>query len=136
MTRKPILLLAPILAVITFAAGCTIEKADTGKVADMDYTIVAQEEIPQELMPQIEANLEQEMKLTYSDGEYLYIVRGYGEQPAGTSIQVLELYQTGNGICIDTQLLGGGENADSATTSAYPYIVVKLPSSEQNVVFQ
>lgn len=136
MTKKAILLLAPILAVMTFATGCTIEETDTGKVAEMDYTIVAQEEIPQELMPQIEANKESEMKLTYSDGEYLYLVRGYGEQPAGSSIQVLELYQTTNAICMDTQLLGGGENADSATTSAFPYIVVKLPASEQNVVFQ
>lgn len=127
---------AVMLFCVTAAAGCTIEETDTSKISDVDYTVVSDEEIPQELMTQIEDGCSGELKLTYSDGEYLYIVRGYGEQPAGSSIQVLDLYQTTNALCIDTQLLGSGENKENQTTSAYPYIVVKLPSSEQNVVFE
>lgn len=116
--------------------GCGIEGTPQEKQADLEYTLVAQEDIPQELLTQIEAAKAEEMKLTYSDGGCFYLVKGYGEQPAGSSIQVLELYQTKDGIVFDTQLLGGGETEDEAGTSAYPYIVVKLLCDEQNVVFQ
>ena len=116
--------------------GCGIEEQAPQKQADLEYTLVAQEDIPQELMTQIEDAMKEEMKLIYSDGGCLYLVKGYGEQPAGSSIQVVELYQTKEGIVFDTQLLGGGESKGEDTTSAYPYIVVKLLCDEQNVVFQ
>ena len=89
-----------------------------------------------ELLAQIEAAKTEEMKLTYADDGAFYIVRGYEQQPPGSSIQVLELYTTKDGIVFDTQLAGGGENAEETTTSAYPYIVVKLLSDGQNVVFE
>ena len=117
-------------------AGCSVQPGERQKLSEPDYTLVAQEDIPQELMTQIEDAKTEEMKLTYADGGTLYLVRGYGAQPAGSSIQVLELYCTQDGIVFDTQLVGGGENAGDETTSAYPYIVVKLLSGEQNVVFE
>ena len=123
------------LAVCLFT-GCTIEEADHKKLSEPEYTIVAQEDIPEELSAQIEEAKAEEMKLTYADDETFYIVRGYGAQPGGSSIQVLELYTTDEGIVFDTQLVGGGKNAEDTTTSAYPYIVVKLLCGEQNVVFE
>lgn len=134
MKKLTTVLFAALLAALL--GGCSIEEPAQQKVADLDYTLVAEEDIPQTLMTQIETAKNEEMKLTFFDGEYLYLVKGYGQQPAGSSIQVLELYQGKDGIVFDTQLLGGGENADSETTSAYPYIVVKVQSDEQNVVFQ
>lgn len=116
--------------------GCSMEKGEHRKRSEPDYTIVAQEDIPQELMAQIDGAKEEEMKLTYADEGALYIVRGYGAQPAGSSIQVLELYGTDDGIVFDTQLVGGGKNTGDETTSANPYIVVKLLCDEQNVVFE
>lgn len=116
--------------------GCTIKKGEHQKLSEPEYTIVAQEDIPQELLTQIEAAKTEEMKLTYTDDGAFYIVRGYGQQPPGSSIQILELYTAKDGIIFDTQLVGGGKNAEGATTSAYPYIVVKLMSGEQNVVFE
>ena len=121
---------------ICLLTGCSIEKGDRQKLSEPDYTLVAQEDIPEELMTQIDAAKTEEMKLTYADDGAFYIVRGYGAQPAGSSIQVLELYGTKDGIVFDTQLVGGGENAADETTSAYPYIVVKLLCDEQNVVFE
>lgn len=127
-----------LLAVLGAAllTGCGAIEQEPQKVEDLDYTLVAEADIPQELLTQIDAAKTQEMKLTFFDGECLYLVKGYGEQPAGSSIQVLELYQAEDGIVFDTQLLGGGQNEESETTSAYPYIVVKVQSGEQNVVFQ
>ena len=117
-------------------AGCSVEKGGQQKLSELEYTIVAQEDIPEELMTQIETAKTGEMKLTYADDGAFYIVRGYGAQPGGSSIQVLELYCTEDGIVFDTQLVGGGKNAGEETTSAYPYIVVKLLCGEQNVVFE
>lgn len=121
---------------ICLLSGCSMEKKDRQKLSEPEYTIIAQEDIPEELLAQIEAAKTEEMKLTYADDGAFYIVRGYGQQPPGSSIQVLELYTTKDGIVFDTQLVGGGENAEETTTSAYPYIVVKLLSDGQNVVFE
>ena len=121
---------------VCLLAGCGIEEQVPQKQADLEYTLVAEADIPPELMSQIEAAMTEEMKLTYADNGCLYLVKGYGEQPAGSSIQVLALYQTKDGIVFDTQLLGGGGSKEGDTTSAYPYIVVKLLCDEQNVVFQ
>ena len=116
--------------------GISVQNENAEKIADLDYTLVADEEIPQELMDRIAAVQNQELRLTYSEGEFLYIVRGYGEQPRGSSIQLLELYETNEGIVCRTQLVGGGKTDDDATTRANPYIVVKLPCDGQNVVFE
>lgn len=121
---------------VCLLAGCSVETGERQKLSEPEYTIVAQEDIPEELMTQIETAKNGEMKLTYADDGAFYIVRGYGAQPGGSSIQVLELYCTGDGIVFDTQLVGGGKNAGDETTSAYPYIVVKLLCGEQNVVFE
>lgn len=127
--------LLTVLGVCLFT-GCGVEKGAGQKLSEPDYTIVAQEDVPEELAGQIEAAKTEEMKLTYADDGAFYIVRGYGAQPGGSSIQVLELYGTKDGIVFDTQLVGGGKNAEDETTSAYPYIVVKLLCGEQNVVFE
>lgn len=121
---------------ICVLTGCGAGRDSYEKVSEPEYTLVAQEDVPEELMTQIEAGKTEEMKLTYSDDGAFYIVRGYGAQPAGSSIQVLELYAAKDAIVMDTQLVGGGENAGDETTSAYPYIVVKLLCDEQNVVFE
>lgn len=134
MKKMKMMLFAVLAAALL--VGCTDQEQEPQKVGDLDYTLVAEEDIPEELMSQIETAKGEEMKLTFSDGTYLYLVKGYGEQPAGSSIQVLELYQAKEGIVFDTQLVGGGKTGESAATSAYPYIVVKVQSGEQNVVFQ
>ncbi len=121
---------------LCLCAGCTIEEGDRKKLSEPEYTLVAREDIPEELLEKIEAAKTEEMKLTYADDGVLYIVRGYGPQPSGSSIQLLDLYTTKDGILCDTQLVGGGKNAENDTTSAYPYIVVKLMCDEQNVVFE
>jgi hypothetical protein len=47
---------------------------------------------------------------------------------------VLELYETDDGLVLNTEITGPGTES-TQTTSDYPYIVVKLESDEQNVVF-
>lgn len=127
---KRIFTLALLACLLT---GCSIETDPQQGGIELEYTIAAQEDLPPELLEQIELGKTQEMKFSYIDADAFYIVRGYGEQPAGSSIQILKLISTDDGIIFDTQLVGG--NAQQ-TTSAYPYIVVKLLCDEQNVVFE
>ncbi len=127
---KRIFALALLACLLT---GCSIETDPQQGGTEPEYTIAAQEDLPPELLEQIELGKTQEMKFSYTDADAFYIVRGYGEQPAGSSIQILKLISTDDGIIFDTQLVGGSAQQ---TTSAYPYIVVKLLCDEQNVVFE
>lgn len=116
--------------------GCSIEETNRSKVEDIDYTVVADEDLPETLIEEIDSIGDEEIKLSFSDGEYLYLVRSYGVQPAGSSIQVLSLYRTKNAIVFDTKLLGNEEGQTQDEHTSNPYIVVKLQGEEQNVVFE
>ena len=76
--------------------------------------------------------------MTYSDGNYKYIVVGYGRQETGGySIQVQEVYDTQNTICVSTALLGPAkrESEQVRTQPSYPYIVIKIQNLDKTVVF-
>lgn len=123
------------LLVLTVCTGCG-SGTDAGQARTQpDYTVVSEDAVPEELAAQIDTGSDEELRLVYADGGALYLVRSYGRQPAGSSIQVVDLYGDADGLHLDTQLVGGGQAA-SQTTSAHPYIVVKLLADEQNVVFE
>lgn len=64
-------------------------------------------DIPEELQNDIEEKKAADFKMTYKDSEFLYIVRGYGEQETGGySICIRDLYLTSNAIIFDTELIG------------------------------
>lgn len=128
------------LLIIMFAifcfAGCGVSSSGGAKVADVDYTVVSEEKIPQELKEKIEAKKEADFKMTYESGEDFYIVRGYGQQETGGySIAVNELYQTINSVYFKTTLIGPGESQEIKKAPSYPYIVVRTGKQTANVVF-
>ena len=99
--------------------------------------MVGDSEVPAELMATIEEKKTSDFKLTYTDGQGLYIVAGYGEQPSGGySISINALYLTENSIVIDTELKGPESKEEGGTEKSYPYIVVKTGYLEEPVVFQ
>ena len=74
---------------------------------------------------------------TYKDSEFLYIVRGYGEQETGGySICIRDLYLTSNAIIFDTELIGPRKGETISKSPSYPYIVVKVELRDENVVFE
>lgn len=136
MSRRLLSMMVAFILMIS-VTGCGVSLNKTEKVTDLEYTVLKKQEIPQELMAQIEQQKESCFKLTYQDGEYLYIARGYGTQKTGGySVQVEELYLTSNAIYFKTGLFGPrkGENVKSAKT--YPYIVIKLEDRGESVVFE
>jgi hypothetical protein len=123
--------------IVRCLSGCSVEKDDGKKVRDLEFTVIGDGEVPQELMKTIEEKKGNVFKLTYSDGQNLYIITGYGQQPSGGySIRVEELYLTENSIVIDTELQGPENGEQAGKEPSYPYIVIKTEYLENPVVFQ
>lgn len=107
------------------------------KLRDLDFTVLSEEKIPEELKTIVEERKAENFKLTYSDKQYLYICIGYGEQETGGySIAVNELYLTDNAIYVSTSLLGPEASEKSNKTPSYPYIVIKTEFLDQTVIFE
>ena len=137
------ILLAFAAAALVCLCGCTvITKDGNEKVRDIDFTVLAEDNIPDELKQVIEEKKEKEFKLTYQDNGFLYICVGYGRQETGGySITVNDLYLTGNSIYVDTNLIGPDpENrelykAQEKDSASYPYVILKIEYWDKSVVF-
>ncbi len=129
------------LACLTMAAlafgGCAGEDEAKDKVADLEFTVVSEAEIPQELKELIEEKKTNEFKLSYSADGFLYIVAGYGTQDTGGySVSVKELYLTENSIVMDSDLIGPGQDEEVSQTPTCPYIVVRTEDRPESIVFR
>ena len=129
-----LLLWAFLVRVLT---GCSVEKENQDKVRDLEFTVVGEADLPEELKNLVMEKKAAPFKLTYSNDQGLYIVVGYGEQATGGySISVNELYLTENSILIDTELKGPEKGEDVGAEKSYPYIVAKTEYLENPVIFQ
>lgn len=117
--------------------GCSLLSDERIKLRDLDFTVLSEEKLPDELKTIVEERKAEPFKLTYSDNQYLYICIGYGQQETGGySIAVDELYLTDNAVYVSTSLLGPQASDKSNKTPSYPYIVVKTEFLEQTVIFE
>ena len=135
-----VLLVAALLAwvvVVRVLTACSVEKDDLKKVRDLEFTVVGETDLPEELKQVIGEKKTAPFKMTYTDDQNLYIAVGYGEQEnGGYSISVRELYLTENAIVADTELLGPESAEQTGAEKSYPYIVVKTEYLEEPVIFQ
>ncbi len=117
--------------------GCSLVGKEQVKLRDLDFTVLGEEMISQELKSIIDERKKEAFKLTYRDADNLYIVIGYGEQETGGySIAVNELYLTENAVYVSTDLLGPEAPPRGESTASYPYIVIKTEKLEETVIFQ
>lgn len=117
--------------------GCTLMSQERVKLRDLDFTVLSEEKIPQELAEILEEKKSEAFQLTYKDGEALYICIGYGPQETGGySIAVNDLYLTDTAIYVNTSLLGPQPEEKSNKTASYPYIVIKTEYLDQTVMFE
>lgn len=122
-----------ILLVLT---GCVSRPVKTEKLRDLDFTVLDKLSVPEEFQEMIETNKHEAFKLTYADGEDLYIAEGYGARlKTGYSVEVAGLYETENAIYIHTNLLGPEKGEETKEITTFPYVVVKLKYIDKNVVF-
>lgn len=125
------------LSIILLLCGCSVDKQDKEKIKDLEYTVVENEDVPDELMKIIDEKKSEVFKITFKDNDYLYIVAGYGRQPTGGySIAVEELYLTKNAVYIDTTLIGPSKEDEVSQVITTPYIVVKTEYLDHSVVFK
>ena len=133
--RAGLLLLGTQLLFLFLLNGCS----ENGgmKLRDLEFTLVSDERLPEELKALLEERKTAEFKFTYTDQESLYICIGYGEQSTGGySIVVNELYLTDNAIYVDTNLLGPSAGEKENPAVSYPYVVIKTENLDKNVVFE
>ena len=118
-------------------SGCALRSEEKLKLRDLDFTVLSEEKIPEELKTKIEEMKTEPFQFTYMDKEFLYLCIGYGQQETGGySIAVNELYLTDTNICVDTTLLGPEASEKSNRTPSHPFIVLKTEFLEQTVIFE
>lgn len=124
------LIMAIVCILIT---GCKEEE----KIRDLDFTVVAKECVPDELLNEITEKKQDKFQMSFRDGNYLYLCVGYGRQNGGGySICVKDLYLTEKSIVLDTTLLGPNRNKETDIKSdTFPYIVIKMEYIDATVIF-
>lgn len=117
--------------------GCTGVNLGTESGEYVDFTVVKDDEIPEDLLEQINKSKEDYFKITYRDDEYLYIANGYGKQNSGGySLAVKQFYILNDALYFESELVGPKENEGINEKVSYPYIVIKTEIRENPVVFR
>ena len=129
---------AAMLLLCVVLTGCRMSGEGNIKLRDLDFTVLSEEKIPEELKTVIAEKGSEPFRLTYSDNQNLYISIGYGEQKTGGySIAVDTLYLTEDAIHVSTSLLGpditGQKSGEGKPTT--PYIVIKTELLDKTVIY-
>ena len=125
------------VTLIASLSACSAQKHATDKVRDIEFTVVEEKNIPEELSAMIGEKKHTPLKLTYADKGELFIARGYGTQStSGYSIEVKECFETENAIYVHTNLIGPSKEEKIVEIETDPYIVIKMEFIDKNVVFQ
>ncbi len=131
-----------ILLILVFCLGgtllaCSAKKMNTEKIRDIEFTVLEEEDTPEELLGTIQEQEETPFHVTYADKGYLYIAKGYGAQKTtGYSIKVKACYETANAIYMETDLIGPSKDEEIVEEKSCPYVVIKMEFIDKNVVFQ
>ena len=116
--------------------GCRMSGLSEEKLSDLEFTVVPADDVQEDIRKLIGEKKEGPFQMSYSDGNYKYIVVGYGKKDTGGySIQVDEVYDTENTICVKTTLLGPESDDAQVQVPSYPYIVIKIENLDKTVVF-
>ena len=126
-----------LLLVVFFLTGCHIRKLQPEKVADLEYTILEEEDIPEAFLKMLEEKKGNPMMLTFLNDEWLFIGVGYGTQKtSGYSITVDSMYLSPDGIYLDTTLYGPKPEETVTQVESYPYLVLRTERREESVIFE
>lgn len=124
-----------VLLLALLPAGCQFIRIEEGERTPLEYTIVKQEEIPEEISELMEQKKKKVFQMTYQVGDIRYLMKGYGEQlTGGYSIQVEEVSESENGIFCKTRLVGSDEK-ETGSEPSYPCIVLKIADTQKPVQF-
>lgn len=123
---------------VCILSGCSVKViSEEESRRELPFVILGQEVLSKELKELIESRKEEEIKLTYVDGDKRYLIVGYGKQnQGGYSIYIQDLYATNNAIILDTALVAPKEKIQKKEIASYPVIVIQISEMALPVVFR
>lgn len=125
------------LIMLVLLTACGGSKVSKQQETPLDYTVVPRSDVPETLLNTLNEKKSESMTMTYGEGEYLYIIVGYGVMSTGGySISVERLVETEDEIFIKTNLRGPAAGEAVNKAESYPYIVVKTEYTDKKVVFE
>ena len=134
--RKKLLFFFFLTILIGIISGCGEKEKEIPKVKDLEYTVLEESEVPEELLEKIKEKKAEAFDITYQSDGYLYIARGYGTQrTSGYSVQILEVYESTTGIVFSSELIGPRRDELVLQIETWPYIVIKLPDIGLEVLY-
>lgn len=134
---KKVKWLSMVMVLVLLFSGCEMMNMEKVKLRDLEFVILSEEVLSEELKTIIDERKTEPFKLTYADADALYICVGYGAQKGGGySITVDELYLTEDAIYVETTLLGPDEGKSSKDVTSYPYIVIRTEALDEEVVVE
>ena len=117
-------------------SGCITRIEKEQKQKDLEYILIDQEHLPEEMTEVLGQLKKKAFHFVYSDQGKTYLAEGYGACPTtGYSIQVNELYETAHTIHIHTSLMGPEVSEETKEITTFPYIVVEISGTEKEVMF-
>ena len=126
-----------LLTLTVVVVGCAASGQGNADAKEIDYTVVEAGKLPEELSQIIEENKKKEIRMTYTDGEDMYLIRGYGEQKTGGySIAVAQCTEDEERIMFDTRLLGPTDEKELSKDPSYPCLVVKIEARDKEVMIR
>ena len=126
-----------IIFFLSALTGCELLKTSDEKIKDLDYTVCDESRLPKELVTLISEKKPEPFKLTYRTKDYLYIAVGYGAQDrTDLNVKMKELYLTDNSIIVSTELASAGTSTLDRDLVSYPWIAVKCPLYDVQVIFR
>ncbi|MFP4697803.1 MAG: protease complex subunit PrcB family protein [Eubacteriales bacterium] len=127
-----------ILLLLFVVVGCKTQKINDGeKISNIEFSILDEDDAPQEVKDYIEEQKKEPFRFTYTNCEKYYIVIGYGEKPTGGySVQVKELYETNKSIIVETELLGPSKDDVVSMALTYPYIIIQTEYIDKPVSYE
>lgn len=131
-------LTAAVLVVTMLAVqGCAVESEKNGRRKGREFTVTAEEDIPEEMWEDIEKSKEEPFWITYGDGEWLYIGQGYGKQEMqGYEVAAEKLEETDTFLYVTMRLDGPPAGEDVEETESFPFLVIRTEWSEKPVLFE
>lgn len=117
--------------------GCSVIKVSSANAESLEYTVMKEADYPEEVRKLLETNKEKAFQMTYRDGQYLYLLKGYGKQETGGySIRVEDVSRWDNAIHLETTLIGPPADEDIPKEVSYPYLVIKMEFRDDPVIFE
>lgn len=126
-----------VLSLVCILSGCGMIMEEGEERTKVEFTVVEQDEIPEEVKELIEEHKTEEMQIVFEDNGFFYGVRGYGQQETGGySIAVDECTETEEYVYIATTLIGPEQVEALQKAPSYPVVVVKFEKREKEIIFE